>query len=133
MLRTSLTYLCGSDQFEQARLHPGTYDAHCALASTMFKVPYEQVPTYDRDGEGKPTIRYVAKRCRHGLNYRMAPDKLATVTGLSPVEAEQAYRLYHMASPEVTVWWDDLGCTRAQGPCYYNMPRTTMDTDGAVG
>ncbi len=95
-------------QFEQARLHPGTYDAHCALASTMFKVPYEQVPKYDRDGAGQPTIRYVAKRCRHGLNYRMAPDKLATVTGLSAVEAEQAYRLYHMATPEITVWWDDL-------------------------
>ena len=74
----------------------------------MFKVPYEQVPKYDRDGDGKPTIRYVAKRCRHGLNYRMAPDKLATVTGLSAVEAEQAYRLYHMATPGVTVWWDDL-------------------------
>jgi hypothetical protein len=95
-------------QFNEARLKPGTYDAHCALAAEMFKVPYEQVPTHDRDGEGKPTIRYIAKRCRHGLNYRMAPDKLATVTGLSPVEAEQAYRLYHMASPEVSVWWDDL-------------------------
>lgn len=95
-------------QFEQARLQPGTYDAHCALASEMFKVPYEQVPHNDRDGEGKPTIRYVAKRCRHGLNYRMAPDRLASVTGLSSVEAEQAYRLYHMASPEVQLWWDDL-------------------------
>jgi uracil-DNA glycosylase family 4 len=95
-------------QFNAARLNPGSYDAHCALAAEMFKVPYEQVPTHDRDGEGKPTIRYIAKRCRHGLNYRMAPDRLATVTGLSPVEAEQAYRLYHMASPEITVWWDDL-------------------------
>jgi uracil-DNA glycosylase family 4 len=95
-------------QFESARLHPGTYDAHCALASEMFKVPYEQVPRYDRSPDGKPTIRYTAKRCRHGLNYRMQPDKLATVTGLSLVEAEQAYRLYHMVSPEITVWWDDL-------------------------
>ena len=95
-------------QFENARLHPGTYDAHCALASEMFKVPYDKVPRYDRDGEGRPTIRFVAKRCRHGLNYRMAADKLATVTGLAPVEAEQAYRLYHMATPEVHVWWDDL-------------------------
>ena len=94
-------------QFEMARLHPGSYDAHCALASEMFKVPYEQVPRKDRDADGNPTIRYVAKRCRHGLNYRMAPDKLATVTGLSSVEAEQAYRLYHMATPEITVWWDD--------------------------
>ena len=95
-------------QFETARLQPGTYDAHCALASEMFKVPYEQVPKYDRDAEGKPTIRYISKRCRHGLNYRMAADRLATVTGLAPVEAEQSFRLYHMATPEIVVWWDDL-------------------------
>ena len=96
------------EQFTNARLNPGTYDAHCALASTMFKVPYEQVPHEDRDAEGRATIRYVAKRCRHGLNYRMAADKLATVTGLPVVEAEQAYRLYHMVSPEVQVWWSDI-------------------------
>lgn len=95
-------------QFEQARLHPGSYDAHCALAAEMFKVDYEHVPRHDRDADGRPTIRFVAKRCRHGLNYRMAPDKLATVTGLSISEAEKAYRLYHAASPEITVWWDDL-------------------------
>jgi len=95
------------EQFERARLHPGSYDAHCALAASMFKVPYEHVPRKDREPDGKPTIRYVAKRCRHGLNYRMAADKLATVTGLSSVEAEQAYRLYHMATPEVSLWWDD--------------------------
>jgi len=95
------------EQFERARLHPGSYDAHCALAASMFKVPYEQVPRYDRTSDGKPTIRYVAKRCRHGLNYRMAADRLASVTGLSSVESEQAYRLYHMATPEVSVWWDD--------------------------
>lgn len=96
------------EQFEKSRLHPGSYDAHCALASSMFKVPYEHVPRKDREPDGSPTIRYVAKRCRHGLNYRMAADKLATVTGLSSVEAEQAYRLYHMATPEVSVWWDDV-------------------------
>jgi hypothetical protein len=95
-------------QFEQARLQPGTYDAHCALAAEMFKVSMSDVPRQDREPDGKPTIRYIAKRCRHGLNYRMAPDRLATVTGLSAVEAEQAYRLYHMATPEITVWWDDL-------------------------
>jgi len=95
-------------QFELARTQPGSYDAHCALASEMFKVPYEQVPTYDRDATGEPTIRFVAKRCRHGLNYRMAPDRLATTTGLSVREAEKAYRLYHYATPEVQLWWDDL-------------------------
>jgi uracil-DNA glycosylase family 4 len=96
------------EQFETARLNPGTYDAHVALASQMFKVPYEHVPKYDRDPDGRPTLRYIAKRCRHGLNYRMQADKLATVTGLPSVEAEQAYRLYHMACPEVQLWWADI-------------------------
>jgi DNA polymerase I - 3''-5'' exonuclease and polymerase domains len=96
------------EQFERARLQPGSYDAHCALASEMFKVPYEQVPTYDRTPDGAPTIRFIAKRCRHGLNYRMAPDRLATTTGLSIVEAEKAWRIYHATTPEVQQWWDDI-------------------------
>jgi hypothetical protein len=37
----------------------------------------------------------------------MQPDKLASVTGLSLVDAEQAFRLYHMATPEIQCWWDD--------------------------
>ena len=103
-------------QFENARLHPGSYDAHCALAAEMYRVPYDDVPRQDRDASGKPTIRYVSKRCRHGLNYRMAADKLATVTGLPYVEAEQAYRLYHMATPQVQLWWDDvIDLVRRQG------------------
>ena len=32
------------EQFEQARLD-GKYDCHRALASEMFKMPYDQVPT----------------------------------------------------------------------------------------
>jgi DNA polymerase I-like protein with 3'-5' exonuclease and polymerase domains len=95
-------------QFELARLNPGSYDAHCALAASMFKVPYEQVPRADVLPDGSRSIRYTAKRCRHGLNYKMAPDRLATVTGLPIREAEQAYRLYHHATPQITVWWDDL-------------------------
>lgn len=94
-------------QFELARLHPGTYDAHCALASDMYGIPYDEVPKIDWV-DGKPTIRYTAKRCRHGLNYRMAVDRLATVTGLPMVDAERAYRLYHRETPELVVWWDDL-------------------------
>ena len=93
-------------QFEQARLD-GKYDAHRALASEMFKVPYDEVPEKDRDADGKPTIRFIAKRCRHGLNYRMAADRLSTVTGLSALEADKAYRIYHRTTPEIMVWWDD--------------------------
>jgi hypothetical protein len=83
-------------QFNAARLNPGTYDAHCALAAEMFKVPYEQVPTHDRDGEGRPTIRYIAKRCRHGLNYRMAPTDLPR---------SQAYHLSRLSKPIVSTTW----------------------------
>jgi DNA polymerase I-like protein with 3'-5' exonuclease and polymerase domains len=94
------------DQFERARLNPGSYDAHCALAADMFKVPYDQVPRHDWTSEGKPTMRYIAKRCRHGLNYRMGPDRLATTAGLPLREAEAAYAFYHRETPELRAWWD---------------------------
>lgn len=104
------------DQFEQARID-GLYDAHRALAADMFGVPYDEVPTFDRydtskghpppEGkkDGDPTLRYIAKRCRHGLNYRMGPDRLSQVTGLSLSEATDAYRKYHRITPELAQWW----------------------------
>jgi DNA polymerase-1 len=95
------------EQFERARLNPGSYDAHCALASDMFKVPYDQVPKSDFDANGKHTIRYVAKRCRHGLNYRMGADRLATASGLTLREADNAWHIYHRENPEIAVWWTD--------------------------
>lgn len=95
------------EQFERARLNPGSYDAHCALAADMFKVPYDEVPKSDFDANGNHTMRFVAKRCRHGLNYRMGPDRLATTAGLSLREADIAYRLYHRETPELSIWWRD--------------------------
>lgn len=103
-------------QFEQARID-GVYDAHRALAAEMFDVPYDEVPTYDRydsrrgyfppegKADGSPTIRYISKRCRHGLNYRMGPDRLSAVTGLPLNEASEAYRKYHRITPELAQWW----------------------------
>ncbi len=120
------------EQFERARLQGG-YDAHRALASDMFKVPYDQVPAFDRYDATKPgyepplgkkhgdvTIRYVAKRCRHGLNYRMGPDRLATTTGLPLSEAEYAYRVYHRETPELRRWWADLETELKTKGCLYN-------------
>ena len=96
------------EQFERARLD-GIYDAHRALAGEMFGIPYDEVPTNDEvthdDGSIHKTIRFIAKRCRHGLNYRMGPDRLAQTTGLSLGEAYKAYNAYHRATPEVKVWW----------------------------
>lgn len=107
------------EQFERARVD-GLYDAHRALASEMFGIPYDDVPTFDRynssnghpppEGkrDGSPTVRYISKRCRHGLNYRMGPDRLAAVTGLSLAEAMNAYRIYHRLTPELAQWWADV-------------------------
>lgn len=92
-------------QFAQARLD-GKYDCHRALASEMFKVAYEAVPTKDWDEDNHPTIRYVAKRCRHGLNYRMERFKLSEVTDLPYHRAAHAFMLYHKITPELMKWWE---------------------------
>jgi uracil-DNA glycosylase family 4 len=92
------------EQFEQARID-GKYDAHRALASMMFNMPYDDVPKKDWDEDGKPTIRYKAKRCRHGLNYRMGADRLAETLGIPFNEAEDLWRTYHKITPELQKGW----------------------------
>lgn len=103
------------EQFERARLNPGSYDAHIALASEMFKVPYDSVPKFDYYSDSNATadhpigslsLRGISKRCRHGLNYRMQVHRLAATTGLSLREATIAYDAYHRATPELKKWWD---------------------------
>jgi DNA polymerase I-like protein with 3'-5' exonuclease and polymerase domains len=93
--------------FERARLDGG-FDCHRSLASDMFKMPYDDVPTLDRNNDGTVTLRFVAKRCRHGLNYRMGADVLATTTGLSMSEAQIAFDKYHRATPELRRWWQAI-------------------------
>lgn len=92
--------------FERARLEGG-YDCHRALASDMFGIEYNEVPTYDRDTDGVPTSRFIAKRCRHGLNYRMQYPMLAQVTGLNIIRAHSVFGLYHRITPELEMWWDE--------------------------
>jgi hypothetical protein len=95
------------EQFEYARLKGG-YDCHRALCAEMFKIPYDQTPEKDWNDDGTPTLRYIAKRCRHGLNYRMGPDILAVQTGLSMLQATDAYVRYHKTTPILKSrngWW----------------------------
>jgi len=94
------------EQFERARID-GKYDCHRALAADMFKVRYDDVPHSDFDDDGKPTIRYISKRCRHGLNYRMERYKLSEVTGLTYNEANKNFILYHNNTPELERWWEE--------------------------
>lgn len=98
------------EQFEQARID-GLYDAHRALASEMFDVPYNDVPKEDWNEDGSPTIRYLAKRCRHGLNYRMGADRLQETLStdahyVSLSRAEELWRIYHRINPELQKGWD---------------------------
>lgn len=104
--------------FEQARLD-GKFDAHRALASTMFKLAYDDVPKDDfLDANGLSqkhpdcdqstltmTKRYIAKRCRHGLNYRMHIARLAETTGMNYAQAASNYYTYHRVNPELQEWW----------------------------
>lgn len=95
------------EDFERARLE-GNFDCHRSLAADMWKMPYDEVPTEDRDKDGNITLRFTAKRCRHGLNYRMGPDRLAETTGLPFFRAVEAYNIYHGITPELMVWWKSL-------------------------
>lgn len=94
------------EQFARAR-KDGSYDCHRALASEMFKMPYDMVPKKDWDDELKPTKRYISKRCRHGLNYRMERFRLSQVTDLPYHQASQAFSLYHSVTPELEEWWEE--------------------------
>ena len=95
------------EDFERARIG-GNYDCHRALCADMWNIPYSDTPSKDVGEDGKHTLRYIAKRCRHGLNYRMHFIKLAEVTGLSLAAAQEAYTRYHRITPELRVWWDSL-------------------------
>lgn len=106
------------EQFEQARLD-GQYDCHRALASLMFNIPYENVPTAD-EVDGAKTVRFKAKRCRHGLNYRMMADRLATTAGIPLSEAENLYRIYHRLHPELRKWWNKQEHDARTGRYLYN-------------
>ena len=107
------------EQFDRMRTD-AKYDTHRALAAEMFKVPYEEVPTKDWDEDLQPTIRYVAKRCRHGLNYRMERQTLADVTKLPFHEAARAFVLYHKSTPELAKWWKQEEITFRRDRILYN-------------
>jgi uracil-DNA glycosylase family 4 len=82
-------------------------DVHRINGARIFRKQYNDIPTKDRNEDGSHSLRYIAKRCVHGLNYRMMPDKLATVTGLPFNEALEAHASYHRAFPEIRKGWEE--------------------------
>ena len=97
-------------QFEMARLNPGSYDAHRALASEMYNIPYAELSADDWELDPQTGLlvlspRGKAKRCRHGLNYRMQPARLAATAKLPLEEATLTHGIYHRTTPEIKEWW----------------------------
>lgn len=107
------------EQYERARVDKDGYDAHRALAVNLFNVPLEDVPYVDFI-DGKPTIRYKSKRCRHAMNYRLMPDGLATQLQIPYNEAEYLWHQYHKINPEIQDWWDWTVAKVKQDRCLYN-------------
>jgi len=109
------------EDFGRARLNPGTFDAHRSLAADMWDMPYDTVPETDYTDDGLHSLRYIAKRCRHGLNYRMAPQRLAETTGLSLRAATDAYNRYHKTNPELRRWWEAVEDEVRRSRVLYNL------------
>jgi len=89
-----------------AAMTDDTIDVHRMTGARIFSCNYTDIPPFDRDNHGVPTRRFIAKRCVHGLNYRMMPDKLAEVTGLPHHLAYEAHASYHRAFPEIRKGWE---------------------------
>lgn len=82
------------------------FDLHRGNAAQIFRLPYDQIPKHDFDPEThEPTMRYLGKRCVHGLNYRMSPTKLAEVCNIPLEQAYSAYTAYHRTFPEIRGAW----------------------------
>ncbi|MCI0557491.1 MAG: DNA polymerase [Nitrososphaera sp.] len=92
------------EDFERAKTDPG-FDIHRSLAAQMYKKPYSEVPKDDYDKDGHRTIRYIAKRSRYGLSYRMQATRFSEVTDLPFHEARRAFHLYHVVTPELRRGW----------------------------
>ena len=85
-----------------------SFDLHRGNAAAIFKCEYEEVPAYDRDENGDITLRFLGKRCVHGLNYRMQPQRLADTCNIPYSQANEAYSSYHKAFPEIRRAWDHI-------------------------
>jgi uracil-DNA glycosylase family 4 len=84
------------------------FDLHRGNAAAIFKCEYEEVPAYDRNENGDITLRFLGKRCVHGLNYRMQPQRLADTCNIPYSQANEAYSSYHKAFPEIKRAWNHI-------------------------
>lgn len=93
------------ENFKRAEVEEG-FDVHRGNAARIFKLDYSEIPAGDWDDDLKPTMRYLGKRCVHGLNYRMQAPKLAEVCEIPMQQAFDAFASYHRAFPEIQQGWE---------------------------
>ncbi len=97
-----------------------SFDVHRGKAARIFRKTYDDIPKDDRAADGEPTLRFLGKRCVHGLNYRMGPQKLAEVCGISLSQANEAYSSYHRAFPEIRAAWTHIIATYTTEKMLFN-------------
>lgn len=107
------------ENFERAKTEPG-FDVHRANASRIFQLPLDQIPLKDFDENHNYTMRYLGKRCVHGLNYRMLAQRLAETCNIPLIQATRAWRLYHHAFPEVSQAWELIVAMVKRDKVLYN-------------
>ena len=104
-------------------------DIHRKTAEILFGTDYEEVD---------PVERYLAKRCRHALNYRMGwsefkmtvnKDYLDTGIGITAAEAKSLRNGYLSIHPSLQDWWSwveqELGRNGAMTNCFGRRRRFT--------
>lgn len=107
------------ENFIRAETEEG-FDVHRLNAAAIFNKPYEDIPTKDRLEDGTQTMRYLGKRCVHGLNYRMQAGKLAEVCKIPLAQAEMAFYAYHRAFPEIQRAWEETKKEVYNERCLYS-------------
>jgi len=104
-------------------------DIHKKTAEIIFGTPYSEVG---------PKERYLAKRCRHALNYRMGykefkltvnKDYLDTGIGITERQARELRAAYLAIHPSLLTWWDwvegELSRNSALANCWGRRRRFT--------
>lgn len=85
-------------------------DTHCKTAEILFGIPYEEVGEESRE-------RYLAKRCRHALNYMMGArelkmtinkDYIDTGIGITEAQAKVLRQKYLDLHAPLLMWWDKV-------------------------
>lgn len=111
-------------------------DIHSKLAEAMFEIPYHEI---EKDGEH----RYLAKTCRHALNYIMGPSTfkltinekfMDTGFGVTMAKARELRDKYLTIHSPLLGWWTevktDLGRNGMQLTNLLGRTRTFTDAWG---